>query len=253
MTSSRKQRLAVVGGGAGGLGKVIVERLGNSRTVIALDSDASRIDEARKAMDDDPVVWKVVDICDREAVVAAIHEVVEDFGEPGVLVNCAGVGPSYLDAIDVQPDALQEIMRVNVMGAMNSCRAVVPFMRSVGWGRIVNISSVTAEGGWRSRSDYAASKAALESMSASLAVELGPFGIAVNCVAPGHMRTQMTESSGIPWERIISRTALGRLVTTHEVAEAVAFLQSEESSGITGSVLRVDAGYLANQIATTSP
>lgn len=253
MTPLRGHPLAVVSGGAGRLGRTIVERLtAASMSVVALDFDADRIATARNETDADRVNWKVVDICDREAVIEAYEEI-GDLGVPAVLVNSAGVGPAYEGAAEVDPATVLRVMTVNVMGILNCCHAAVPFMRSLGWGRIVNISSVTAQGGWRGRGEYAASKAALESFSASLAIELGPIGVTVNCVAPGHMRTEMTDAAAIPWEPIVSRTALGRLVTPHEVAEAVAFLVGERAGGITGSVLRVDAGYLANQLATSPP
>jgi NAD(P)-dependent dehydrogenase (short-subunit alcohol dehydrogenase family) len=252
-TPAREQPLAVVGGGAGSLGRIIVERLAAaSMRVVALDFDADRIARARNGANADRVDWKVVDICDRDAVVRAYGEI-GDLGVPSVLVNSAGLGPAYEGAAELEPAAVLRVMTVNVLGILNCCHAAVPFMRSLGWGRIVNISSVAAHGGWRGRGEYAASKAALESFSASLAVELGPVGITVNCVAPGHMRTEMTDAAAIPWEPIISRTALGRLVTPHEVAEAVAFLVGEGAGGITGSVLTVDAGYSANQLAAGPP
>jgi NAD(P)-dependent dehydrogenase (short-subunit alcohol dehydrogenase family) len=253
MTPVREQSLAVVGGGAGGLGRVIVERLAAaSMRVVALDLDPDRIAKARNQTDAGGVDWKVVDICDREAVLGAYEEI-SSLGVPAVLVNSAGLGPAYKGATEVDPATVVRAMTVNVLGILNCCHAAVPFMRSLGWGRIVNISSVTAQGGWRGRGEYAASKAALESFSATLAIELGPIGITVNCVAPGHMRTEMTDAAAIPWEPIVSRTALGRLVTPHEVAEAVAFLVGEGAGGVTGTVVRVDAGYLANQLAAGAP
>lgn len=235
-------RPVVVTGGAGGIGGALVARLATTRQVIVFDV-------AVPADLDAGVTAVEVDLTDRRAVEAAVAGI--EAGPVLSVVCCAGVGPAYqtLDALEVE--TIRRAFEVNVIGIVNVCHAVAPAMRASGWGRIVNISSVTAAGGWSSRGEYAASKAALESVSASLAAELGPHGITVNCVAPGHVRTAMTAGAAIPWQPIVQRTALGRLVTADEVAAAVEFLLSDEASGITGAVLRVDAGYLANQLAST--
>ncbi len=236
-------------GGAGGVGGAIVDRLARDRNVVVLDVDDARLDRRRSATAGTSVAWLQADICDRASVATALASLPVDLGPPLVLVNCAGLGPSYRQAVDLDDADVIRAIRVNVIGALNVSRALVPAMERAGWGRIVNISSVTARGGWRSRSEYAASKAALESFSSSMAAELGPAGITVNCVAPGHMRTELTAGGAIPWEPIVERTALGRLVEPAEVAEAVSYLASPAAGGVTGAVVHVDAGYLANQMA----
>jgi 3-oxoacyl-[acyl-carrier protein] reductase len=239
---------ALVTGGAGGLGHVIVERLASRGPVIVLDVDQERLEHRRSADQPGQVSWHHADITDPDDVQRAVAQAAALHGPPLTLVNCAGIGPVYRDALEVGGHALLRVMQINVAGALNVCAAVVPHMRLAGWGRIVNISSVTAQGGWPGRSEYAASKAALESMSSSLAVELGAAGITVNCVAPGHMRTELTLAGSVPWEAITSRTSLGRLVTPEEVAEAVSYLTSEGAGGVTGSVLTVDSGFLARRL-----
>lgn len=240
---------AVVTGGAGGVGRVIVERLARDGRVVVLDLDEGRLERGRASTDAAAVAWVRADICVRASVDDALQRLPDGFAGPLTLVNCAGVGPSYRAALELDEEDVLRVMRVNVIGALSVARAMVPAMAAAGWGRIVNISSVTASGGWRARSEYAASKAALESFSASLAAELGIHGITVNCVAPGHMRTELTATGAIPWDPIIDRTVLGRLVEPAEVAEAVAYLTGAAAAGVTGAVLRVDAGYVSNLMA----
>jgi len=234
---------ALVTGGSGGLGRAIVGRLAEQWRVVVLDIVSPPSDLGSTE-------YATVDVCDAASVQRAVDELTRD-AHSTALVNCAGVGPSYRSAVDLDPRAFHRAVDVNVVGALNSCRAVAPVMRARGKGRIVNISSVTAQGGWRWRTEYAASKAALESLTASLAVELGAQGITVNCVSPGHVKTAMTADSAIAWDALVARTALRRLVTPEEVADAVSFLVSDRASGITGTVLRVDAGYLANQLVVS--
>lgn len=223
-------RRAVVTGGAGGLGRAVVEALRVDHEVTVLDVQGE---------------GPHVDLTDTHAVQRAFAEL----GTVDVLVNAAGLAPTYGPAADLDLAAVRRALEVNLLAAWSCAQAVLPEMRDRRYGRIVNVTSVMASGGWRMRSDYAVTKAALRSLTETLAVENGAAGVTVNAVAAGHMRTPMTEPAGqsIDWSQIVSRIPLGRLVTTNEVAAAIAFLASERAAAINGATLVVDGGYLAHR------
>ncbi len=234
--------LTLVAGGFGTVGRAIVDRISkNGDAVVVLDAQ-----EPPAAF---PHAHYAVDVTDADAVAEVVAEVRRIQSAPPVkLVYTVGVGPRYKDTLDLTSEEFLRAVDVNVLGAVNIVRAMREDMVRLRYGRVVGISSVTGRGGWRARSEYAASKAMLESVFATLAIELGPFGVTVNCVAPGHMRTAMTDGARIPWEATTNRTALGRLVTPAEVSAAVTYFLDSDAAAVTGAVLHVDAGYLVNQL-----
>jgi NAD(P)-dependent dehydrogenase (short-subunit alcohol dehydrogenase family) len=234
-------RVAAVSGGAGAIGGAIVRVLeARGLTVATLDL-APAAGERQ---------W-TVDIRDRSAVDAAVADVGRTLGAVAVLVNAAGIAPPHAAVADLRTDELEAVLAVNLTGAVHLSQAVLPAMLDAGWGRIVNVTSIQARGGWRDRAAYATSKAALRTFTESLAVEVAGRGVLVNAVAPGHVRTPMTAAPGvaIDWTALIARNPLGRLVTAEEIAHAVAFLVGDEASGIAGETITVDGGYSADLVA----
>jgi 3-oxoacyl-[acyl-carrier protein] reductase len=245
-------RVAVVTGGAQGLGRAIAERLGEAgmRLVLA-DIDAAQLDATATALsrryDVQPIV---VDVADEASVATCFAAVEKRHEQLDVLVNNAGViglvdGKRPL--VEDMPLALwQRTMDVNLTGVFLSCRGAVRLMKRGGWGRIVNISSRAG----RTRtgvghSNYAATKAGLIGFSRVLAGEVGRHGITVNCVAPSRIPTAMTltlADTASAFERNIAETAVGRLGTPLDVADAVAFLASDAASFLTGIVIDVNGG-----------
>ena len=209
---------AVVVGAKGGIGRVIVEHL-RDHEVVELDVDTC-------------------DLRDDASVAAALQSI----GGFDVLVHAAGVSR---DAVvwKLPVDDWDLVHDVNLRGAFLLLRHAIPVMRERGGGSVVLIGSINGSRGKRGTSAYSASKAGLVGLARSVAREVGRFGIRVNVVEPGWVRTPLTES--LPpelREAALAETALGELVEPSDVAETVAFLASDGARRITGQVLRVDAG-----------
>jgi NAD(P)-dependent dehydrogenase (short-subunit alcohol dehydrogenase family) len=174
-----------------------------------------------------------------------VGDAVERFGQVTAVINNAAVGP-LVPISDANPAHLEDVMAVNFRATQELCRAAVPALLASGGGAIVNIASLAGMLGYARLSSYAASKGAVIAFTRTLAVELGPRGIRCNVVAPGANRTDALKR--LTEDQIASRLAripLGRLGEPEDVANAVAFLVSTQSSYITGQVLPVDGGSSA--------
>ena len=184
------------------------------------------------------------DVSDRAAITAAIRAVETEFGAVEVLVNNAGI--SQQDLFQYTDEALwRRLFAVNVDGVYNTVQAVLPDMIARQSGSIVNISSMWGLRGASCEVSYSATKAAVIGLTRSLAMELAPSHIRVNCVAPGVIRTDMVEKLGQETiDALTEETPLGRIGTPEDIANAVAFLASEKASFITGQVLTADGGFI---------
>lgn len=194
---------------------------------------------------------RVVDVCDKPAVDAFVGDAVTTHGRVDVLVNNAGgvLGQVGQALEQVAPDAWQRIFDVNVTGAFYCAQAVVPGMKAARSGRIVNISSGAGLGvSLTGIQAYASAKAAQIGLTRQLAHELGPWGITVNNIAPGFVRSnpateRQWESYGADGQReLVDRIALKRLGTPDDIAYGVLFFASEHANWITGQVLSIDGG-----------
>jgi NAD(P)-dependent dehydrogenase (short-subunit alcohol dehydrogenase family) len=170
----------------------------------------------------------------------------DEYGHIDILVNTAGI-PEPGPFLDTDPDSMERLMAINVIGAARTCQAVIPEMISSGGGSIINTSSVTALRASHG-AIYSASKAAVALMSASLAAQFGAYGIRVNCLHPGFIATAMTSIDfpviGTPAEAERNQTVpLGRTGQPEDVANAALFLASDESSFVTGTGIVVDGGW----------
>lgn len=158
------------------------------------------------------------------------------------LVNNAGIARAGLAVTGAASD-LQEMLQVNVVAPMQLAQAAVRRLSQAKDGRIINVSSIGARRAYRGLAAYSATKGAIESYSRVLAREVGVWGITVNCVEPGFVRTDMTGALAEPQlDAVVRRTALGREVVPTEIAQAVVFLLSDEAAPITGTVVTIDAG-----------
>lgn len=244
-------RTIIVTGGAHGLGRAIARAFveGGGR-VWACDVLADELAETRAACGTGCEI-RTVDVRDREAVKGFVEEASRETGRVDVLVNNAGgvAGQVGRPVEEVTPEEWNVILDVNLTGAFNFCQSVAPGMKSLGWGRIVNISSgaglrVSLTG----IQAYASAKAGLIGLTRQLAHELGPFGVTVNCVAPGFIRSNPTTER--QWEfygeegqrRLVESIATRRLGRPEDIAYAVLFFSSEFASWITGQTLSVDGG-----------
>ncbi len=238
-------RGAVVTGGGSGIGLAAGRRfLAEGAAVAVWDLDP---EGARLALSESGGRWQAlaVDVRDADAVRRAAAATEEALGRIDLLVNAAGVTRGYLDALTLSAPAWQLILDTNARGALNAVQAVAPGMAARGYGRIVNVSSVLAEAAVAGQTAYAASKSAVEAMTRVWAFELGPRGITVNAVRPGYIDTPMNAANGPDvLAHVLARTPLGRIGTPDDVAQALAFLVSDEASYITGAVLAVDGGFV---------
>jgi 3-oxoacyl-[acyl-carrier protein] reductase len=249
MTGER--RVALITGASRGIGAAIALRLARDGCDVALNwvaedgrdnrSEAERIAEQARALEVEALCVEA-DITDRDAVAAMEEEVAARLGPVNVLVNNAGITRDRT-LRKLPPEDWDRVLEVNLTGAFNCTRAVVDGMTSRGWGRIISLSSVVALMGNFGQANYAASKAGLLGLTKSLAREVARKGVTVNAVAPGFIETEMT--AAIPEdvaEQIVSQIPVGAMGEPIDVANAVAFLASDEARYITGHVLSVNGG-----------
>ena len=244
--------MAVVTGGASGIGLAISRRLATEGHAVAVvDLDGGAADQAARTIEDGggKATALAADVADREAVFVAIDEARSRLGPIGVLVNNAGMGSGMSRFLKLTPEQWDQIFRVNVTGAFNCCQAVLPDMLEAGWGRIVNISSSSTHAGQAWMSQYVSSKSALNGLTKCLALEFGPKGITVNAIPPGFIDTPMMQTSvargdfgpeGL--DGAIARTPVRRVGLPEDVAALCAFLCRDEASYITGQILGVNGG-----------
>jgi 2-hydroxycyclohexanecarboxyl-CoA dehydrogenase len=250
MTTS-KSRVAVVTGGASGMGEAICHELGrrgNKVAVLDIDGEgAQRVSEDLRA-DGVAAVAAAVDVSDRAAVEEAFAKVRTELGPVHILVTSAGA-VDFAPFIEITLDAWERLIAVNLTGTFHCCQVAVPDMIDAGWGRIVMISSSSAQRGSPKMAHYAASKGALLSLTKSLAREYGPVGITVNNVPPSGIETPMQyqgQAAGhLPSnEQMAAGIPVGHLGTGDDIAAAVGFLCSEQAGFITGQTLGVNGGQV---------
>lgn len=259
---SLRERVAVIVGAGAGLGATLARRFAAEGAAVALVARSqSSLDAsggaAREAGAD--VLTVAADITSPPDAERMADEVVARFGRIDILVNAAFPNTAKRAVVDMDADALEQWRRATEIGGFGTlltCRYVAPHMVRRGAGAIVNITSMSSRLGMAGRSEYSAGKAQGHKIAQSLAAELGPSGIRVNCVAPGHIWSErldryyrsLAAQRGVDDDVVrgeyTSEMALRRIVTEDEVANAVLFLASDLASGITGAVLDVNAGHL---------
>lgn len=239
----------VVTGGSRGIGRAIVESFCNSGgKVIILDLDVASAENTVKELvfRGRDVSFFPLDVSDHLMVRRTLETIIREEGHVDILVNDAGVTLAKPFAECGEND-WDLVVGINLKGTFNTCSVVFPHMIQRGYGKIVNIASIAGKlgGGFRGTSIYAASKAGVIGLTKGMAREGGPFGINVNAVCPGVIRTSMSES--IPDEHkkiILETTPLRRFGEPHEIGSVVAFLASDLASHITGEIMDVDGGIV---------
>lgn len=229
-------------GGSRGIGAACVHAFAAAGWQVAFTYQVSR-EMAGALADQTGALALCADLHDDKAVSRAYSEVRGHFGAPDAVVCNAGIAEQKLFQ-DITDEDWQRMLDVNLMGAVRTIRAALPDLLHHKRGSIVTISSIWGQMGASCESHYAASKAALIGLTKSLAQELGPSGIRVNCVAPGVIDTDMNAMhSRETMRELASQTPLGRIGTADEVAQSVLYLCSERASFITGEVLGVTGGF----------
>jgi len=243
-------RVALVTGGSKGIGHAIAEGLARAgadlflcaRNPEPLHTAAEKIRESTGVR----VETLVADLAQRADADRVAHEAVHRLGHVDILVNNAGWNvPQSIDQI--RDEDWDHLVELNLTSVMALTRAIVPGMKQRGWGRVIHISSIMGLASTPGRNAYSATKAALLGLAKASALDLGPFGITVNCIAPGPIATEMPMSilSKAQQDELASRTAFNRWARPDELAGPALLLASDAGSYITGTVLLVDGGALA--------
>lgn len=240
-------RVALVTGGAKGIGAAITRRLAADGHRIALcgrDEEALKRHAATLSNMGATTLTVVGDLCDSAAPDRIIGEIESQWGAVEILVNNAGITRDGL-AVRMSTEDFNQIIQVNLVSAFALAKRCARGMMKARWGRIINVSSIVAVMGNAGQANYISSKAGLIGLTKALAVELAPRNITVNAVAPGFITTEMTAS--LPAEVVqqyLSRIPLGRFGSVDDVASVVAFLASDDAAYITGQVIRIDGGMV---------
>ena len=247
MASDLKGRVALVPGSAGGIGQATAVMLAHmGADMVLLDLKEEALEETARviAASGRSVETICLDIRDRDGVKAGIGEAEKSLGRIDILINNAGVGLAGPGAIEhIEDHDLDRMFGVHVMGAFAATRAVVPGMKARKFGRIVNIASNRGQVGFTDGSHYSGAKGALIAMAKSWAKELAPWGILANAVAPGVVRTAMTEEHGM--EAIVEEASwnlMNRWAEPEEIAATVAFLVSDAGAYYTGQLMCPNGG-----------
>lgn len=242
-------RVVIVTGASRGIGAGTaraVSHSGGSVVLVARSADDLQAVAASLPGPSRVVVGAVEDPAVPAQAVAAAAELGELWG----LVNNAGISPAYAPTAETTDDDWDQILQVNLRAAAAFARAALPAMVATGrGGRVVNLSSIAAFAGLPNLVAYNATKAALDAMTRTMAVEYGPAGITANSIAPGTITTemvqQMMDTNPVLSEKFVSKTALGRVGSVDEAAWPIIFLLSDASGFMTGQVMLVDGGRLA--------
>ncbi len=239
---------AIVTGGSRGIGRAIVLRLAAQGADVAFSyrGNAVAADDTASAVRalGRQVLAVQGDATDPAAADALVKAALEAFGKVDILVNNAGITRDDL-IMRMSLEAWQDVINTNLSGAFYAIKAVTRPMLKAKGGRIINITSVSGQAGQTGQANYSSAKAGLIGLTKATARELASRGITCNAVAPGFVLTELTQDLAQPLQdEITSRTPLGRFGTPEEIANAVAFLASDEAAYITGQVLAVDGGLV---------
>jgi len=245
------RRTAIVTGAARGIGAATAIRLAkDGNAVAALDLDEASCAETASAITSagGQAIRVAVDVNSPEGVDAAVAQVTAELGAPTILVNNAGIIRDNL-IFKMPLEDWDAVMNVHLRGAFLMTKAVQAHMTAAKYGRIINLSSTSAQGN-RGQTNYSAAKAGVQGFTKTLALELGPFGVTANAVAPGFIATDMTRATAermkIPFKEVLisasTQIPVGRVGQPEDVAATISFLASEEAGFVSGQIIYVAGG-----------
>ncbi len=242
-------RVALVTGGAMGIGAAIVERLATDGfTVVVADRDVAAAEQtAGKCRSKGLRALAMnVDVGSNSSIASLFERIAAEVGRCDVLVNNAGIAKTY-PFCEYPMEHWRAVMDINVTGPMFLTQEAARYMKKEGWGRIVNIASVNGLRASAGRAAYGTSKSAVIGLTRQAAIELAEFGITANAIAPGPIETPMvtTLHSQVTRDNYLRAVPMGRYGAPAEIAGVVSFLASEDASYVTGQTLAVDGGFIA--------
>jgi 2-hydroxycyclohexanecarboxyl-CoA dehydrogenase len=250
VTRWSEERVAIVTGGGSGIGLAVSERFAGDGAAVAVtdrDGTSAETAAAKIVASGRTASGLTVDVTDRAQIDAAVAEVRQRLGRPTILVNSAGL--TATDAFSsISLELWNRVIEVNLTGTFHCCQSVVPDMLEARWGRIVNISSSSAQGGVPYMTHYVAAKAGVIGFTKALALELGPKGITVNTIPPGFVDTPMLRDAeakgylGNSVDHHATQTPVRRAGRPEDIAAACAFLVGDEAGYVTGQVIGVNGG-----------
>jgi NAD(P)-dependent dehydrogenase (short-subunit alcohol dehydrogenase family) len=242
-----KDKVAIVTGGASGIGKAMCKALAaEGANVVVVDLDGQKGKEAAKEIGAKSISLQA-DVTNSASMNKMAEEVDRQFGRIDILVNNVGVRITkpFLDHTDADWNTM---IQTNLTGPFLCSRAVVPFMKRAGRGRIINTASIASFVGRPNRVAYVSAKAGLLGMTRAMAIDLGPMGITCNAIAPGSINSPMNAAQAADAEHDWGKeTPMGRWGTAEDIANAAVFLALDESSYITGAELKVDGGWVSTK------
>jgi 2-hydroxycyclohexanecarboxyl-CoA dehydrogenase len=249
MTRSLNGRVAVITGAGSGMGRSMAIRLAEDNAKIAIwDINGAGAGETAKLVRDagGTAIAIEVDCSDRDAIKAAADKTRAELGKIAILVNNAGIAP-FDNFLDVSPELLERVFRVNMFGPFWVTQECVPDMIEAKWGRIINITSSSVQSGSAMQTHYTSSKGAMLGFTKCLAMALGEHGITANMIPPGSIDTPMLRGAEIMQregaiEAYGKALPVGRIGTGEDIAAAAAFLASEEGGYMTGQTISVNGG-----------
>ncbi len=237
-------------GGSRGIGKAIAKKFAQNGYDVIVNYVSENINleelekELKNGQEEIRTLFVKGDVTDVASCTEMVEQITKEFGKLDVVINNAGITKDGL-LMRMKEEDFDKVLDINLKGTFHICKQVVPIMMKQKHGKIVNISSVVGIAGNAGQSNYAASKAGIIGFTKSLAKELASRNILANCVAPGFIRTDMTDVlADSVKENILSSIPLKRMGTAEEVANLVYFLASDENSYITGQVIPIDGGMI---------
>lgn len=236
--------VAVVTGGANGIGAAVAERMAKSGARVAIwDMDVGALEAKIVAIPEAQRMLVQVDVSDQNSVEAAMGQTEKAFGKVDILVNSAGIAGPTSALVEYPLDKWRQVQKVNVEGTLLCCKAVTPGMMARNYGRIVNVASIAGKEGNPNASAYSASKAAVIAMTKSLGKELAGHDIAVNCVTPATAKTRILDQVSQEFiDFMLSKIPRGRFVSVDEIASMILWMASAENSFTTGAAFDLSGG-----------
>ncbi len=256
-----ENRVAIITGGAKGMGGKIslhLAREGARLCLSARDQKAlgEQVEEIRKEIPNLQAITVSMDVREEDQVKAMVEETLKAFGTIDILVNTSGViGPVETPVHKIPVEDWDYVIGVNLKGTFLCCKHVIPTLIEKKWGKVVNISGTSGLRGYINRASYSSSKWAVRGFTRTLALELGPHNVNVNCICPGPVYGERMDkiirekakawncTTDEVYKKYTSEMALGRFPDEDEIAEAVVYLCSEKSRNMTGQALVIDSGW----------